>query len=232
MYETVNLKNMLFGEWQNILNVKRLATHQTINSLSVAEHSWLTAMLVMRMCDEILYDKYEQKQEFTNMRNYDRLLLAKRNWVEVALIHDLEECIIGDIPRVPCARGPVKEAKNETIEKIDSWLFDDQEGLKYGKLRKDLNEDEDGYRMVHYADMYSLLIECTREIQIGNMQMVDIAQKVMFLMKSFVDNPPHDHGSEILDQVDEYIKANYYNTQAVLAYQWKVTSLTPCSWCR
>ena len=218
MYEGMNVKNILLGGWQNLLNIKRLSVRQVISPLTVAEHSWLVAMLVMRMCDEIFE---EARDKLTLLSERETFTRNKNEMVKAALVHDMEEAIIGDIPRIPCIRDTTYLLKIEAIHLINKDLFDDVKGLYYGRLRV-LADD---YTLVKYCDLYSLLIECIREIEIGNNTLIEVAGKALYLMEELVNKD----NVELEPYVAKYIKENYENTRVLLGFQRK-PYIRPIKW--
>ena len=107
------------GRWQRLLNVGRMGIHPLNAQISVAEHSWVTAMLCMMFFDEVLR---ESKSEDYELLQLLRLLRAKV--MEKALVHDLEEAIIGDIPRISSTYETSKPLKNKAVSLVNEELFD------------------------------------------------------------------------------------------------------------
>ena len=221
MHEEMNVKNILLGDWQNLLNIKRLSVKQVINPLTVAEHSWLVAMLVMRMCDEIFV---EIKDKLT-FSEYEIFIKYQGRMVQASLMHDIEEAIIGDIPKIPCGKEMSRSLKTEAIHLVNKDLFDNTKGLHYNRLRV----YADSCKLVKYCDLYSLLIECIREIEMGNNTLIEVTGKALYLMEKLVNGYIKIEKNNIEQFVAEYMKGNYYNTKIWLEYQYHI-SIKPVKW--
>ena len=220
MDKYLNIKNMLLGDWQNLLNIKRLGTNNVINPISVADHSWLVAMLVMRICDQIHTEKFDELIKI----NYQEFTDYKSKMIQVSLIHDIEETIIGDIPRIPDIREEVKILKFSTICHINKLLFDNIDGLNYSIFHENMNE----YKLVKYCDFFSLLIECIREIQLGNKNFTILAGKTLYLMEDLVRDCEDYTKDNFMYYIYEYIKINYKDVSTFLNF-WDIT-IKPIAW--
>ena len=155
----MNPHNVLNGAWQNLLEVRRWATTNMSNRYSVAEHSWLTAMLVDRFIREATRDKY---------LFYTRVEVVadmQRTAIQRAMLHDIEECLVGDIPHTSFTANNhnVIALKRQAIDNVALILFQDMDdSLQFGSTRKMAKNGVAG-AVVSYADAYSLLIEMRRQ---------------------------------------------------------------------
>ena len=155
----MKVDNILTGHWQNLLEVKRFGTTNMSVHLSVAEHSWLTAMLVGRFMKDAIKDNYLYRCPLEMVGD------ISRNALHSALIHDIEECLISDIPNISFTRNNilVKDLKADAILEAPALLFDDPlDSLGYGFDRASAKIGVDGM-IVSYADAYSMLIELNRQ---------------------------------------------------------------------
>ena len=188
----MNAINILSGGWQNLLEVKRWGTTNMSNHLSVAEHSWLTAMLSERFIREAIRRRYLFRSTVEVMVDISRTATIN------ALIHDLEECLISDIPNTSFTRDNphVISLKKDAIESVGAYLFDDPyDNLGYVFDRRNAKEGVAG-QVVSYADAYSMLIELNRQTGYSE-EYQEIAYEILEGLESVAD--------PIQDIVDEYV---------------------------
>ena len=194
----IDVENIIEGEWQNLLNVQRLGLQPMLKPLSVAEHTWLVTMLATRMVDEI---------EIMNNYNLDGgYHTFKLDVILGSMFHDIEEAIIGDIPRLPQTREEFKPAKDKAVACINEVLFNDNEHLPYDVIRGSFSAGLPG-KIIHYCDVYSLLIECLREKKLGNTYLDNIMEKSLYLMENILKYPIK--GTLLSDAVSDYLEHNY-----------------------
>ncbi len=161
-------ESLLNGRWQWILNVKRYQNRHTIDPLSVADHSWLTAMLGLMIYDSI---DFNMDTEWTHMERGEVVIKA--------LLHDIEEGMTGDIPLEKETRDAMKYAKGLVTTSIIKMIFPSK--LKDGYLYEHKNAKTDSVSgsIIRYADMLSALIEALREKQLGNTNFDDVVNNAM-----------------------------------------------------
>lgn len=198
----IDIQNILEGDWQNLLNVKRLGVQPMLNPLSVAEHTWLVTMLATRMVDEIgIINDYKFEGGYSG-----RYSTFKLDVILGSTFHDIEEAIIGDIPRLPQTREEFKPAKDKAVACINEILFNGNEYLAYDLIRRSLAAGLPG-KIIHYCDVYSLLIECLREKRLGNTYLDSITGKALGLMGSLLKFPIK--GTALSNAVSDYLEENY-----------------------
>lgn len=139
-------------------NVKRFAALKLVREYSGAEHSYRVAMMGMFIVDE-----YNSLPTTTSKISCEEVLRK-------ALIHDLEESVVGDIPtpvkQYPGMRDLVREASLQIMEEqiIDKSLPNREEYLRCWK------EDKDGEtgEVIELADKLEALLSAAYELKIGN----------------------------------------------------------------
>ena len=135
-------------------NIVRFAGRRLINEYKVGEHTFRVAMIAMLMVDHY------------NLENPENPI----NWEEVqrkALIHDLEEAYMGDIP------SPMKKllGMRDKLREVSEHLMEEYilEGLPEELKEKYLNmwvndkEDETG-EVIKLADKMEGLLVCYHEV--------------------------------------------------------------------
>lgn len=139
-------------------NVKRFAALKLVREYSGAEHSYRVAMLGMFITDE-----YNSLETTTTKISCEEVMRK-------ALIHDLEESVVGDIPtpvkQYPGMRELVREASLKIMEEqiIDKNLPNRAEYIRCW------NEDKDGEsgQVIEMADKLEALLSAAYELKIGN----------------------------------------------------------------
>lgn len=174
-------ENLLNGRWQWILNVKRYQNRHTIDPISVADHSWLVAMLSMMIFDSIGF--------YDGSINDDLVNIMRGELLTRAILHDVEESLTGDIPLESETRKAMKYAKGLVSDDIMKAIFPSDIADKYSAhhMFAKYNQTTEGC-IVKYADMLSALIEALREKKLGNTNFDDIIERAMgFLRDMFID---------------------------------------------
>lgn len=204
-----SIDNYIQGNWQNLLNINRLPTSLVIKPISVAAHSWLVAILVDIMMSDII----DTNESIADKRFINDFYLIKGKVLESALFHDMDEAITGDIPRIPCIYDKAKELKEEAKYSIISLLFNGNPDFVFDEVQKHAKDGIEG-SLVAYCDYYSLLIECVREINLGNSTMDKLAGGVLSLMREIViNNGKFDTQNLIFVSIIRYIEKNYVLTE-------------------
>jgi 5'-deoxynucleotidase YfbR-like HD superfamily hydrolase len=150
------IENLLNGVWKNLVHVNRYQTHVMIKAMTVAEHSWITGMLSLFIFNEV------EKNMQNDCSGIKAEILVK------ALVHDLEECVIGDIPLNEVLRNETKTYKDNVGKIILNKMLDVDENIinnwRYAK-------SEISGLVVQYSDMLSALLEMIQEKDMGNTYM-------------------------------------------------------------
>ena len=220
-----DIENMINGRWQNIINVRRLGTHQTIDPMSVAEHSWLVAMLCMQFFQDVV--KVNENVWVTDQ--FVRLSRMANHCVQRALIHDLEESLIGDIPRISCIYEEASVVKETAINNMIEELFDGNKNrTDFSIGRLNCKKGVEG-SIVSYFDTYSLLIEEIREMKLGNQNLNTLVSHTLDLLsipvKKEFDNMHTSYaGNIVLIEVVEYLCQHHDKTQAYIKNNYGIAA--------
>jgi 5'-deoxynucleotidase YfbR-like HD superfamily hydrolase len=142
----------LVMEFERLSHVKRCSTMRIIKNRSVAEHSYMVAIISLVIAD-------------MEGKSFDREKLLMK-----ALIHDCEEGISGDSPYT--FKNNSKEMKAMFVTESEKKM---EKIFGQSKLAKDFincwanakNSDYEGL-IVKYADMMEFLVCCNIEAHMGN----------------------------------------------------------------
>ncbi len=170
-------KSLLNGRWQWILNVKRYQNRHTIDPLSVADHSWLTAILGIMIYDSIDFHM-----------DTERTFEVRGDILSKAILHDVEESMTGDIPLEKETRIAMKHAKALVRVGIINILFPANLTEGYKREHANAKDDTISGNIIRYADMLSALIEALREKRLGNTNFDDVVQNAMHHLDDIVTN--------------------------------------------
>lgn len=149
-----SLIKFIFEHHTRLSCISRFNNTPRIASENVAEHSYYVAFLAMLMGD------YLAKKG---------VRLDKLTLLQMALIHDIEEAVSGDI-LAPIKQGLFrKELEKENIKNVLLLMT----GLDSGKDYSNLWQEAAGgktleARVVKLVDKMSCIIYCIREIHLGN----------------------------------------------------------------
>ena len=216
----MKVSTFLEGRWERLTNVRRLATFKTHSDYSVAEHSWVTAMLCLMALD----DMAEQYGFLENNDSSSKDFLAMRgNVLEKALVHDIEEAITGDIPNIDILNADAKPLKDEAVGNIRDYLFHGEENITIQMLREDCKVGVTG-QLVAFFDLYALLIECIKDRKMGNNMLDDVIQRALELMNdiSFSYYLRNKHGRKLVKCIADYMKNLSEETDKYIRVQWVV----------
>lgn len=149
-----NLVKFIFEHHTRLSCILRFNNTPRIASENVAEHSYYVAFLSM-----LIGDYLESKGS-----NIDRLRL-----LQMALLHDIEEAVSGDI-LAPIKRGAFKEELNkENIKNIMVLTGGLENGEKYATLWREAGSEQTlESKIIKLMDRLSCIIYCIREIHLGN----------------------------------------------------------------
>ena len=128
----------------------------------VAQHSFEVAAIVMLLAEEM----------------GDRAIDRGRA-VEMALVHDMPECLVADFP-YPGLRYLPRESKRKMEERAAQDLFAGRERLM--DLWREFSEGKSTEaRLVHAADYVSILLQALRYAEAGNLSdgMLDLWHQVL-----------------------------------------------------
>ncbi len=205
-------ESLLNGRWQWILNIERYQNRHTIDALSVADHSWLTAMLSMMIFDSIGFYDGTSNDDLTNIMRGELLTRA--------ILHDVEESLTGDIPLESETKVEIKYVKGLISNNIMKAIFPSEIADKYSAhhmFAKHSMTVEGS--IVRYADMLSALIEALRENDLGNTNLDDIIENAMgYLRDMFTDVDcgnrtllikAINYMNDLTDEIINYIQSNY-----------------------
>ena len=160
VYDYMSTSTLVEGRWHRLLDVNRFGNRPSVSRISVASHSWMTTMLAMFLFDAIGPECFNSEEE--RVRESDNLLRK-------CILHDIEECVLGDIPLEAITFEEVKGIK----KRIGSDIVEDLIGKRYVDHWQNAKESYTGYIM-SFADMLSALIEALRESKLGNKTYADV----------------------------------------------------------
>ena len=157
MKKDLKLKNLIkfiFEHHTRLSCILRFNNTPRIASENVAEHSYYVAFLSMLIGDYL---------ESTGVK-VDRLRL-----LQMALLHDIEEAVSGDI-LAPIKQGAFKEELNkENIKNIVLLMSGLGDGEKYAELWREAGSEQTlESKIIKLMDKMSCIIYCIREIHLGN----------------------------------------------------------------
>lgn len=152
--ELEGLVKFIFEHHTRLSCILRFNNTPRIASENVAEHSYYVAFLAMLMGDHL-------KKEGVDL---DMLRL-----LQMALLHDIEEAISGDI-LAPMKRGKFKEALDkDNIKNIALLTAGLADGEKYSSLWREVADEATlEARVIKLVDKMSCFIYCIREVHLGN----------------------------------------------------------------
>ena len=148
----------LYKQVCKLSNITRFTALKLDRPYNVAEHSYRVAMLTMVIVDEF------------NANPFNTVKLDKAEALSKALIHDLEESVIGDIATpvktYPGFRDLLRKASEQIMETqvLDEDLVNRNEYLKHWV------EDKDGAtgEVITIADKMEALMAAAYELKRGN----------------------------------------------------------------
>jgi len=120
--------------------VKRYHTHLTIREQDLAAHSWGVAMIVMQIA-------------------------PNRPWIlRAALLHDLHEIALGDIPYTA-------KRKYQAVADVEGPICRDFQG-EHGYSTEKLEPGD--FAILKWADMFECYLWSRREVEMGNRHLVKV----------------------------------------------------------
>lgn len=163
----MDLFSILNGPMRRMSHVNRYSSIPVHRPENVAEHSWWVTMIAYLIADDLFLQGVNIKME---------LVLSK------ALVHDLSECVSGDIIRSykyssPEVRKTLGDADRINMQGITSKMgsvgpsvYHDWARAKADGLEGDI---------VAFADMVGVVIYCREEYLMGNRQ-IELVLKEMY----------------------------------------------------
>lgn len=143
----------LFGHNRRLNRIIRFNTRHKISSESVAAHSFYVALYALILADIM--------KEHVDKIDKEKVLIY-------ALLHDMEECVSGDVVRT-FKKRMIKAYDELTQESINTIFDRFPEHLKTEYINNWKNNDKglEGL-IVQVADDLSGLVYCIEEINMGN----------------------------------------------------------------
>lgn len=193
MEKTKNLVKFIFEHQTRLSCIIRFSNTPRQAPESVAEHSYYVAFLAMVIGDHL------QKKG---------VKLDKLRLLQMALLHDMEEAISGDII-APIKQGAFKNELNK--ENVKNMLFLTtglEEEKAYFSLWHEAGESATvEAKVLKLADRMSCVIYCVREIHLGNRYFRAILEGEAKTMLKRSKNIPHatEFVKEFVDYVLSYL---------------------------
>ncbi len=149
-----NLIRFIFEHHTRLSCILRFNNTPRIASENVAEHSYYVAFLSMLIGD------------YLESRGVE---IDKLKLLQMALLHDIEEAVSGDI-LAPIKQGAFRKVLDkENIRNIAMLTGGLESGKKYSKLwREVVDEKTLEAKIIKLVDRMSCIIYCIREIHLGN----------------------------------------------------------------
>ncbi len=160
------VNEVLFGNIGRLKDTFRYSAQPVIIRENVAEHSFWTAMIGITIAYEINED-------------------VVGNVAVKAILHDIEECMTGDLVRDmkyadPEFREAVAKVESVFIGKLLSPLG--TTGTKMLNQWGDAKDRSAAGQIVRLSDALSVISYCTKEMELGNTNLVDIKDTCMDLI--------------------------------------------------
>jgi len=159
--------NEVFSVNRRLKNLARFNNISRINTETVAEHSYFVAFYTMLLADKV----YGINTELA---------------LKLALVHDIEETISGDLPHNVKEKYPEfllnLEEMNDSI--VKDIFSSNGEYLDLWREVRGLETKE--ARLVHLCDIISVILYTKNEIEMGNTHMIHICEKTRELLNTFV----------------------------------------------
>jgi 5'-deoxynucleotidase YfbR-like HD superfamily hydrolase len=192
----LNIKELLSGEIQRMSHIERYSSYPMIRRENVAEHSFFVAFYGWIIARDM------------QCRGFPVNLATV---LEKAIIHDVDECLTGDILRpikysVPGLYDAIENAAKDMLGQLS-------EDLGIGKLLPLLwsnskNGDLEGH-IVYFADFIAVLSYLWQEDSFGNKRAAAIAKECMQWFYKIMNNMPAPHSEALAPyfaQVEAFAK--------------------------
>lgn len=155
------LHEVMFGKIGRLKDTYRYSAQPVISRENVAEHSFWTAMIGVTICLQL--DPMD-----TDMPA--RVALK-------ALLHDIEECMTGDLVRdMKYASDELRDAIKKVEQDFLRNLLDplDDVGKSMYEIWENSKDQTYSGQIVALADALSVISYCTKEWELGNSNLMEI----------------------------------------------------------
>lgn len=192
MNEENSLVKFVFEQHNRMSCIMRFNNTPTLFPESVAEHSYYVTFLVMLIGDYLT----------------DRgIYLDKGKLVRMAVLHDLEEIISGDIIKILKA-GDFKDALDKLNQRSMQYLcsiLGAPRASEYFQLWIEAKEKQSlEARIVDMADLLSCMVYCVKEIHCGNRYFKEILVYASGVFSEFNDVVPKS--GELIMAFIDYVR--------------------------
>lgn len=165
------VNEVLFGRIGRLKDTYRYSSQPTISRENVAEHSFWTAMIGVTIAFEV-------------METVAPKVALK------AILHDIEECMTGDLVRDmkyanPDTREAIAKVEREFIGRLLRPM-----GEVGGKILmgwEDSKDDTLAGQIVLLSDTLSVIQYCTKEMELGNTNLTEIKDACAELIRKRTD---------------------------------------------
>lgn len=167
-------------EQQNRLScIIRYNNTPKVNGESVAEHSYYVALMTMLVADYL---------ESEGAPPLDKLRLMK-----MALLHDIEEIISGDIIKILKTAGFKAELEkmNERSMQYLTGILESEQGQNYCDLwRATKSKTDPEAKIVDFCDWLAVIVYSIRESHLGNKYFEEILEYAIRTFQKFALETP------------------------------------------
>lgn len=163
------VNEVLFGNMKRLRHTFRYSAQPVIERENVAEHSFWTAIIAMTIAYEVS----------PNDNSLARLCCQK------ALLHDIEECMTGDLVReMKYATKQIRRVIKNVEEAFVHHLLVPmgKVGAIYEKIWTDSKDDSQAGQIVKLADMLCVIAYCTQERALGSTELSHIKEECISLI--------------------------------------------------
>jgi len=191
MIKELGLVKFLVEQQTRLSCIIRYNNTPKIAGESVAEHSFFVTFLVMLVSD-YLVDSFGLE--------IDRAKLMK-----MALLHDIEEVISGDIIKILKSGGFKNELEkmNERSMQYLTGMLDPKQGEQYYDLwHQTKTKDSIESQLLDFCDLFAVVIYSIRECHLGNKYFREILQYAAKNIGAFKEEIPQL--SEFIDTAGAY----------------------------
>jgi 5'-deoxynucleotidase YfbR-like HD superfamily hydrolase len=183
------VNEIMFGKLSRLTDTFRYSAQSVIIRENVAEHSFWTAMIGIGIALEAQLEPFVPHVALK------------------AVVHDIEECMTGDLVRdmkyaSPDVRDAIKEIERRFLSQ---WAHQLGEPGAYLKNQwRDAKDKSKAGQIVACADALSVIAYCTREMSLGNQNLHEIRNScVKLIHDKFGDDP------QLVDIADDAIQESY-----------------------
>ena len=171
-----NLTKFVFSQHNRLSCIKRFNNTPKLSEESVAEHSYYVTFISMVIADYLTVEK--------------DIIIDVEDLLRMALLHDIEEIISGDIIKV-LKSGGFKEELEKMNEKSMHFLVDGlgRQGKYYFNSWKSAkNKLSIEAKIVDLVDWLAILVYCVKEIHMGNKYFSEILEYVIKVMPKYTED--------------------------------------------